>query len=153
MMCRGLVAVSLSLACHDAAPPPALNAPAEPQASSQATPTARRPQEAVAKATTSFPPCVDDTFSLKLTGLSQGEVEERYGAPVSRESFRAEERQGEFYNPIESAYPSVEAKNRDVPLEEWTWKSGDCFLTVWFHRPSGDWRVLDDIYWHKDLDF
>lgn len=152
MMFRGLVVVSLALACRDAAPPPALNTPAEPQPP-QSAPAAQTPQEVVVKATESFPPCVDDAFSLKLTGLSQGEVEKRYGTPASRESFRAEERQGEFYNPIESAYPSIEAKNRDVPLEEWTWKSGDCFLTVWFHRPSGDWRVLNDIYWHKDLDF
>lgn len=91
--------------------------------------------------------------ALDLGGLTQDEVRTRYGRPDLKESFRVEERQGEFYGPIANTYPTTDPKNRNVLLQQWTWKSGDCFLTVWFHRPMAAWQVLDDFYWHKDTAF
>lgn len=101
-----------------------------------------------------LPPCTATTGrSLGLQGLTQDQVRTRFGSPIQQESFRVEERQGEFYGPIANTYPTTDPKNRNVPLEEWTWSSDDCFLTVWFHRPQGVSKVLDDFYWHKDAAF
>ena len=102
----------------------------------------------------SLPTCTETTgHSLELRVLTQDQVRARFGAPSQQESFRVEERQGEFYGPIANTYPTTDPKNRSVPLEQWTWRSGDCFLTVWFHRPQGVWHALDDFYWHKDAAF
>jgi hypothetical protein len=90
---------------------------------------------------------------LGLEGSTPEQLETRFGPPAVRESFRAVEKQGEFYGPIETLYPSIDPKNHDVPLQEWAWKSGDCTLTVWFHRPGGTWLAIDDVYWHADIDF
>jgi hypothetical protein len=59
---------------------------------------------------------------------------------------------GELYGAIEQAYPST-VPNRDVPIEEWTWTSGECILSVWFHEPSGEWIVLDDVYRNEEVAF
>jgi len=101
-----------------------------------------------------LPLCTETTGrSLGLGGLTHDQVRARFGTPGQRESFRVEERQGEFYGPIANTYPTTDPKNRNVPLEEWTWRSGDCVLSVWFHHPHGTWQVLDDFYWHKDATF
>lgn len=115
--------------------------------SSERSPTTVRPLEIL-------PPCTETTGqSLKLKGLDQNQVQQRFGLPADRESYRAIERGGEFYGAIEHAYPSRDPDNRDVPIEEWTYKSKDCFLTIWFHRPEGTWETLDDYFWHKDTAF
>lgn len=126
------------------AAPPSLVA--SPPPASPAPPT-------LSKATEPLPPCTRDARSLALEGSTPEQLESRSGLPATRESFRAGERQGEFYAPIENLYPSIEPKNHDVPLEEWTWKSDRCTLTVWFHRPQGAWLARPDIYWHEDIDF
>jgi hypothetical protein len=100
-----------------------------------------------------MPECIRDFRSLGLEGSTPAQLEARFGAPAAREFFRAIERQGEFYAAIENVYPSTDPKNHDVPLQEWTWKSGACTLTVWFHRSQGEWRALPDIYWHDQIDF
>ena len=64
-----------------------------------------------------------------------------------------EDRQGEFYGPIANTYPTTDPKNRDIPIEEWTWTAGNCRLSVWFHRPKGTWEVLENFFWHKDAAF
>ena len=102
---------------------------------------------------TALPPCNRDAVALNLRGLSQPEVEARFGPPATREPFRAQDRQGELYSGIENVYPSTDPKNWNVLLEEWTWRSGDCTLTVWFHRQEEVWRALDDVYWHRSIDF
>lgn len=111
--------------------------------------------EPKAAAENAFPTCRDDVFgySLELQRLTQQQVETRFGAPSARRSFRAADVGGEFYLAIEHTYPSQNPENRDVPIEQWTWTSGECSLTVWFLRPTGEWRVLDDVYWHKDTAF
>lgn len=91
--------------------------------------------------------------SVGIHGWTQSQVRARFGPPAKQESFRAPERQGEFYVGIENLYPSTDPKSFEVPIEEWTWTSGDCILTVWFHRPDGTWRAFDDVVWHKDDDF
>lgn len=102
----------------------------------------------------SFPVCTETTAtSLELLGLTQPELLARFGPPAMQESFRVEERQGEFYGPIANTYPTTDPKNRDVPIEEWTWMVDDCRLSVWLHRPKGTWLVLDDFFWHKDAAF
>ncbi|HWO09679.1 MAG TPA: hypothetical protein VNN80_09380 [Polyangiaceae bacterium] len=100
-----------------------------------------------------FPACEGSGFSFDLKGLTQERVLERFGPPKERASYRAGDRGGEFYGAIEHAYPSTVPANRDVPIEEWTWTSGECILTVWFHKPSGEWIVLDDVYRNEEVAF
>jgi hypothetical protein len=106
-----------------------------------------------AQAPEPLPPCKNPSFAFELDGLTQSQVLARFGAPALQESFRVQDRQGEFYVGIANTYPTTDPKNREVPLEEWTWTSGECILTVWFHRPNGIWLALDDVYWHKDTAF
>ena len=77
----------------------------------------------------------------------------RFGPPTEREEYRAGAVGGEFYIAVEHTYPSVDPKNRDVPIQEWTWHSGDCRLTVWFHKLKGAWEVLDDAYYDRRTQF
>lgn len=90
---------------------------------------------------------------MNLKGLTQEQVQKRFGPPTERETFRVEERGGEFYATVQSAYPTMDRKNWDVPIQEWTWTSGECILTVWFHRPGGEWIALDDIYRNERVAF
>lgn len=101
-----------------------------------------------------FPNCTETTgYALELDGLTQAEVRTRFGPPTLEESFQVQDRQGELYVGIANTYPTTDPKNRNVALQEWTWTSGDCVLTVWFHKPKGTWQVLDDFFWHKDAAF
>ena len=77
----------------------------------------------------------------------------RFGPPLRQGTYRVEELQGEFFAPLAKTYPTTDPKNRGVSLQQWTWTSGDCILTVWFHNPKETWEVLDDVYWHKDTAF
>jgi hypothetical protein len=133
--------------CNQATPsaPAPSVAPIAAAPSPSSSPRSRAPEP--------LPPCSRDVRSLGLEGSTPEGLESRFGPPSTREPFRAIERQGEFYAPIENLYPSTDPKNHDVPIEEYTWKSGPCTLTVWFHRPRGEWRAIDDVYWHEQIDF
>jgi hypothetical protein len=135
---------------HDALPYAGGGAGAAPATNTQQATISEDSSGPVAQ----LPACTETTgHSLDLRGLTQDLVRARFGSPSQEESFRVEERQGEFYGPIANTYPTTDPQNRNVPLEQWTWRSGDCFLTVWFHRREGVWSVLDDFYWHKDAAF
>jgi hypothetical protein len=142
--------------CHRGEPPVKTERPPDKQEAATAPPlkvdttSKSAPKEPQADA---FPACEGLGFRFELKGLSQARVLERFGPPKERESYRAGDRGGEFYVAIESAYPSKVSANRDVPIEEWTWTSGECILTVWFHRPSGEWVALDDIYRNEEVAF
>jgi len=150
-----VLTVGLGIACRDPAPAgvPPIPSAANTAAKTTAAPSPEPAPQEAAEPSAALPPCTRDAVPLNLQGLGRSEVEARFGPPTTREQFRAEERQGEFYSGIETVYPSTDPKNRDVPLEEWTWRSGDCTLTVWFHQQGGAWRVIDDVYWHKSIDF
>jgi hypothetical protein len=118
------------------------------------TPLPLPPEAAPQPRAEAFPACPGArAFSLDLTGLSQERVSERFGPPTEKEAYRAGDRGGEFYAGLKNVYPSKVPGNRDVPIEEWTWISGDCLLTVWFHRVNGAWTSLDDVYRNKDVAF
>ena len=91
-------------------------------------------------------------IDFRLAGTPRERVGARFGPPAERESHRADDVGGEFYVAIEQTYPSSDPKN-DVPIEEWTWRSGDCRLTVWFHKPKGTWEVLDDVFYDYRTQF
>jgi len=152
-VCMWLCALA---SCHRGDPPAKTDrasakreaAPAPPSVTGSTSKDASREPQANA-----FPACEGLGFSFELKGLSQAKVLERFGPPKERDSYRAGDRGGEFYVAIESAYPSKVPANRDVAIEEWTWTSGECILTVWFHKPSGDWIALDDVYRNEDVAF
>lgn len=100
-----------------------------------------------------IPSCTGERRRLYLYSWTQPRVSAQYGPPTKKESYRVVERQGEFYSAIEEIYPTTEPRNLDVPIEEWTWVQGDCRLTVWFHRPDGDWKALGDLVWHYADEF
>ena len=145
------IGLALALAsCSNPVPPPA---PSSNPPATVAVAPVTSPASAPPKASEPLPECARAVRHLGLEGSTPEQVEARFGAPVTRESFRAIERQGEFYAALENLYPSIDPKNHDVPLQEWTWKSGACTLTVWFHSPAGTWVVIDDVYWHEQIDF
>ena len=131
---------------------PEQGAPTLPSVALSATPQA---SITTAHAPESLPSCSEgqSARSLGLGSLTSAQVLARFGQPQRQGTFRVEELQGEFFAPIANTYPTTEPRNRGVPLQQWTWTSGDCILTVWFHRPAGTWQVVDDVYWHKDTAF
>lgn len=136
----------------------AVDPAARPGGGSSATPEARDlPSASVLRTPVpeALPPCREDVFgfALALQGLTRDQVQGRFGPPTAKKSYRAGDVGGEFYLAIEHTYPSRVPENREVPIEEWTWTSGDCSLTVWFHSPGGTTEVLDDVYWHHDTAF
>jgi hypothetical protein len=120
----------------------------EPAATPQPTPTEVDAPEPL-------PSCREgqSASSIGLHGLTPDQVRARFGPPLRQGTFRVEELQGEFFAPLANTYPTTDPKNRNVPLQQWTWTSGDCILTVWFHNPKGTWLALDDVFWHKDTAF
>lgn len=135
-----------------AAPRNAAEAASPPAKAPRNTPT-QGASAAAPAATPPLPACEGLGFSFEVQGLSQQQVRERFGAPARQEEYRAEERGGEFYLAIEHTYPQSDPANHEVPIQEWTWTSGDCILTVWFHRPGDAWVALYDIYRSKDVEF
>ena len=140
----------LSLGCNErgAGPPKA-----DVSAVASKIATAAAPAETPAPPRETLPACDGPDVEFKLSGLAQERVLSRFGPPTEREAYRAGDVGGEFYIAVEHTYPSVDPKNRDVPIEEWTWHSGDCRLTVWFHKPGGSWEVLDDAYYDRRTQF
>jgi len=144
--------VLLVLACchqRDADPPAAPSPKVDPL-------LAAAPEHALAPEPVPKPealPACDDSFELNLKGLTEEQVQRRFGPPSRRESFHVKDRGGEFYATVQHAYPTTDRKNWDVPIEEWTWTSGECILTVWCHRPAGVWTALDDIYRNERVAF
>jgi hypothetical protein len=142
--------------CHRGEPPAKNERAAEKQEATTAPPSKTdttsngAPREPHVDA---FPACEGLGFGFELRGLSQARVLERFGPPKERESYRASDRGGELYVAIESAYPPKVPANRDVPIEEWTWTSGVCILTVWFHKVRGEWVALSDIYRNEEVAF
>jgi hypothetical protein len=159
MLARVCVALGAFAACHRGEPPAEIKRPPEARATvvppkiepPMAAPTPEAPPQPKAEA---LPACLGmGAFSLGLTGLSQDRVSKRLGPPSEREAYLAGKRGGEFYSRLKDLYPSKVPSNREVPIEEWTWTSGECVLTVLFHRVNGEWTSLDDIYRHKDVAF
>jgi len=152
---RVWVALGALASCHRGEPPVKTERPPDvkpPAATAKVEPPT--PERVLQKPTpNAFPPCPGGGFSFELKGLPQERVSERFGSPAERETYRAGDRGGEFYVGIENVYPSKIPANRDVPIEEWTWTSGECILTVWFHRVDGVWVAFDDIYRNEDVAF
>ena len=121
------------------------------------TPSAPIPPAAAApapgKTYEQLPACVDPEIELRLRGQLREQIEARFGPPAEKRSYRAGDVGGEFYLAIEHTYPATDPKNEAVPIEEWTWKNGDCRLTVWFHNPKGTQEVLDDAFYDRRTQF
>jgi hypothetical protein len=102
-----------------------------------------------------LPSCLNlDVNSLPdVHSLTQEQARVRLGPPTIKESFRMEERQDEFHIELENTYPLTDPRNRTVPIDEWTWFSGDCRFTIWFHQTNGVWHALDNAIWHKNTAF
>ena len=153
------IAVCAFASCHGGESPVRTERASEERIATETPLKAEIPPETALQPTApqpkadAFPACPNLGFSFELKGLPQERVLERFGPPAKRETYRAGDRGGEFYVAIEVTYPPKVPANRDVPIEEWTWTSGECILTVWFHRVSGAWLVLHDIYRDKDVAF
>jgi len=93
-----------------------------------------------------FPPCTTEPGSLKLEGLAMEQLRTRFGRPEKQGSFFIGERTDGIYRALERSYPAKAFVNESVRIEEWSWRWEDCTLTVWFHAPTGQWHVLDDVY-------
>lgn len=120
------------------------SAPAAPPAAAVPTPV---------KTYESLPACIDPEIELRLRGQPREQIEARFGPPAEKKNYRAGDVGGEFYLAIEHTYPATDPKNENVPIEEWTYASGDCRLTVWFHSPKGSPEVLDDAFYDRRTQF
>ena len=88
-----------------------------------------------------------------LAELTTEVVTRRLGEPMQQESFRMGERPDEFHIALQNTYPLNERDNADVEVMEWTWETGDCRLTVWFHQVEASWQSLSNLRWHRDTEF
>ena len=88
-----------------------------------------------------------------LVDVDLARAESRFGTPLSKESFRLEERVDEFHIALQNTYPMTEPKNASVQLQELTWANADCRLTIWFHLRDGTWRSFENLRWPRDAEF
>jgi hypothetical protein len=109
--------------------------------------------EATARADWAASGCVQTHRYSPAHGLGEAELVGRLGEPNERERFQRGTRSGEFYAQLEGAHPTSDPKSADVEISEWTWRSGDCRLTVWLHREDGAWRSFESLVWHREAEF
>ena len=94
-----------------------------------------------------FPPCTKEPGSLTLEGLPMDQVQTRFGDPEREATFSSRDRMGRLDRVLESALDRVYPTDTSgVRIEEWSWRWEDCVLSVWFHAPTAQWHVLDDVY-------
>ena len=88
-----------------------------------------------------------------LAGKSLAEVLTAYGEPDSSTAFElAEAYLSEFQAPLMNLLQDV-GREGSYPIQEVTWSMDDCRLTVWAHKPSGDWSVYEAYYYSKEVEF
>lgn len=63
-------------------------------------------------------PACGQSSKLGLEGLTEEQVQRRFGPPSERETFRVEERGGEFHATVQNAYPTTNRKNWGVPIRQ-----------------------------------
>lgn len=97
--------------------------------------------------------CDSTSRMAGLDGLSQAQLAALLGEPKRKETFRLGDRKGEFGITLQNHYPLSKAANAKVQLQEWTWETGKCKLTVWLHKPAADWASLENLRYPADAEF
>lgn len=93
-----------------------------------------------------------DTFPTLLQ-LSQSQLIERLGAPLSSEPFRLGQRPDEFHVALRNTYPLGVPGNDSIEVIETTWSNSTCRLTVWLHQVSGSWQSFEVLRWSEGTEF
>ena len=89
----------------------------------------------------------------KLHGLTDAAVEKRIGAPAHEYIFTMDEPLGEFQIELYNTYPPDFPNNPNVEIRECTWEYPRHRLTIWFHKPEGEWVVLDTCRYRNGIVF
>ena len=90
----------------------------------------------------------------KYHGAPRAAVVRQLGEPERVAKFRMDEAgPSEFRIALQNTYPLTNPDNAAVLIEEVTWQDGDYWITLWLHRVSDAWVVLDSCRWHKDVRF
>ena len=88
-----------------------------------------------------------------LHGDSLAQVFDRLGNPAHESWFKMDEVIGEFRVELFNTYPPNSPDNSEVEIRESTWNYSRHRLTVWFHRPNGDWVAFDTCRYRNDIQF
>jgi hypothetical protein len=140
---KTLLAAALVLAVGFACSPQQSNARA----------TARDNKEQVVPAEDWASHCTSLTQLPGLNGQPDIRLSQTLGTPNRKETFLLGERQGEFHVTLQNHYPLTVAANAKVELQEWTWESGTCRLTVWLHKPDTTWIAFENMKYPATAEF
>jgi hypothetical protein len=86
-------------------------------------------------------------------GQSRAQMVAMLGEPQRDATFPMSKANGEFRVELQNIYPLSNPANATVEIEAMTWRDGDYWITLWLHKISGQWVVLDSCRWHKDVQF
>jgi hypothetical protein len=98
-------------------------------------------------------PCTSIDRVGELIGLTTAEIETILGRPERKEEFLLGDRPDEFHIVLQNTYPLTKAQNAKVKIEEWTWTSGPCRLTVWFHHERETWKSFESSRYSSTAEF
>ncbi len=59
----------------------------------------------------------------------------------------------EFRGNLEVLFPLSTRGKESKWIKEASWNQGNCILTLWFEKQSGNWVVVDTLRWYKDREF
>jgi len=88
-----------------------------------------------------------------LHGMTQAEVEGKYGRAAETETFGAGDNLTEFRITIRNTYKKDDPASAEVKILEETRPDGDDNITVWYHSVGGVWKVFESLKWPGDAEF
>lgn len=80
------------------------------------------------------------------------QISKKLGKPDKKIEFPIDNNFGEFRVEIYNTYSPLK-EHHNVIIKEWTWRDGNYFITVWFHKVNKQWITLDTCKWHKSVEF
>jgi hypothetical protein len=98
-------------------------------------------------------PCPGVRSLAPLNGKTQAALSAEFGPAAKRLAFRMGERTDEFRIVLQNHFPLSKPENAAIEIEEWTWTSTRCKLTVWFHRVGADWVSVENSLYSVDAEF
>jgi len=86
-------------------------------------------------------------------GKTEVEIIQALGQPDERHEVRPYEGLPEFYVEIHNTYPAGDPKSEGVVVRELRWNYARHHVSLFLHKPAGEWIVLDSVRWQKGVAF
>lgn len=89
-----------------------------------------------------------------VKGTPESRVQSYFGMPDWDESFwLTNEPVIEYRMGLQLSLPEVDFSCDSVLIKEYSWHSDSWDYRIWFKQQSGEWVVVDDLFWTKAIQF